>query len=312
MKLKLIVAMCKGNGIGFHNSIPWKIKKDLLYFSEKTTGTYGTHLKNTQKGIVNTSAIVDKKVKKNAIIMGKNTWLSLPKYPAPLKNRDNIILSSTIPESITHSFDSFFENNFDLTIHLSSISRVIDFCMLPSSVLVGESNIYELFEKHEMLQMREINRNSMIQNNKSTYDDVWIIGGSKIYDIFIHANMKKEINMLINDFYITYIDKYYECDTFFPSIENMNLYYISSFSMCENIDENSGLRVPVYYIVFTRMDYGNENDSDGDDSTKNIQIKYIEHEDKGKYYYYYATKCGNCDFITSENIASFMWCVTAC
>ncbi len=160
--------------------------------------------------------------------------------------------------------------------------------------------------------MREINRNSMIQNNKSTYDDVWIIGGSQIYNIFIHANMKKEINMLINDFYITYIDKYYECDTFFPSIENMNLYYISSFSMCENIDENSGLRVPVYYIVFTRMDYGNENDSDGDDSTKNIQIKYIEHEDKGKYYYYYSTKCGNCDFITSENIASFMWCVTAC
>ena len=31
-KLKLIVAMCQGRGIGNNNSIPWKIKKDLIYY----------------------------------------------------------------------------------------------------------------------------------------------------------------------------------------------------------------------------------------------------------------------------------------
>jgi len=305
MKLKLIVAMCKGGGIGFHNDIPWKIKKDLFYFSNKTTGKYGKHLRDIQKGILSTSTVIDKSIKKNAVIMGKNTWLSLPKYPEPLKNRDNIILSSSTPESITHSFDSFFEYNFDLTVHLSSVSRVMGFCMVPDSILADENDRYGLLKKHEKLQMREINRKSILQNNNSTYDEVWIIGGTQIYEVFIHGNMKTDINMLINEFCITYIDKDYECDTFFPSIENMNLYYISSFSKCENIDENSSLRVPVYYIVFTLIDYDS-------DSTKNIQKKYVENDDKCKYYYYYTTECDNCDYITNDNIASFMWCITKC
>lgn len=303
MKLKLIVAMCKGGGIGFRNDIPWNIKKDLLYFSNKTTGKYGKNLKDIQKGILSTSAVIDKSIKKNAVIMGKNTWLSLPKYPEPLKNRDNIILSSSIPESITHSYDSFFEYNFDLTVHLSSISRVMEFCMVPDSILADENDRYGLLGKHEALQMREINRKSILQNNNSTYDEVWIIGGMQVYELFIHENMKKDTNMLINEFCITYIDKHYECDTFFPSIENMNLYYISSFSKCENIDENSGLRIPVYYIVFTLMDY---------DSSNHIQKKNVENGDKCKYYYYYTTECDNCDYITNDNIASFMWCITKC
>ena len=75
--------------------------------------------------------------------------------------------------------------------------------------------------------------------------------------------------------------------------------------MSESVDENSGLRVPVYYIVFTLMDYDS-------DSAKNIQKKYIENQDNCRYYYYYATGCDNCDYITNENIESFMWCITKC
>jgi dihydrofolate reductase len=274
MKLKLIVAMCKGGGIGFRNDIPWNIKKDLLYFSNKTTGDYGKRMRDIQKGIISGCAIHDKGIKKNATIMGKNTWLSLPKYPEPLKNRDNIVLSSSIPESIVYNYE------YDLTVHLSSISRVMRFCMLPSSVLVGENEIYKLFEKHEVNEMREINRKSLLQNNNLTYDEVWIIGGEQVYNIFIEENVKKNmegnINMLIDEFCITYIDKHYECDTFFPNIENMNLYYISSFSRCENLDENTGIRVPVYYIIFTLIDYS---------SSKSIEKKYIEGADMHRYYY---------------------------
>ena len=302
MKLKLIVAVCKGGGIGFRNNIPWKIKKDLLYFSNKTTGDYGKLMRDIQKGTIRGCAIHDKDIKKNAIIMGKNTWLSLPKYPEPLKNRDNIVLSSSIPESIVYN------SEYDLTVHLSSISRVMRFCMLPSSALVVENEIYKLFEKHEANEMREINRKSLLQNNNSTYDEVWIIGGEQVYNIFIEENVKKNmeenINMLIDEFCITYIDKHYECDTFFPSIENMNLYYISSFSRCENLDENTGIRVPVYYIIFTLIDYS---------SSKNIEKKYIEGADMHRYYYYYcATNPEKCDYITNDNIESFGWCITKC
>jgi dihydrofolate reductase len=309
MKIKLIVAMCKNGGIGYRNEIPWKIKKDLLYFSCKTTGEYGKYMRNIKNSTTNTSANMDKSLKKNAIIMGKNTWLSLPKYPDPLKNRDNIILSTSIPESITCSSDS------DLIIHFSSISRIMSFCISPGHVPIVENSRYEWLEKHEENEKCEINRNSIVKKNNSLYDEIWIIGGTQIYNIFVNGNMRKDNNdkdnndkdnnILINEFAITYIDKYYECDTFFPRIENMNLYYISSFSRCENIDDNTGLYVPVYYIVFTLIDC---------DNSEHIRKKYVECVgDIGRgVYYYYMIKDDKCEYITNDNVELFMWCVTKC
>lgn len=308
MKIKLIVAMCKNGGIGYRNEIPWKIKKDLLYFSCKTTGEYGKYMRNIKNSTTNTSAInsanMDKSLKKNAIIMGKNTWLSLPKYPDPLKNRDNIILSTSIPESIVCNSD------FDLIIHFSSISRIMSFCISPGHVPIVENSRYEWLEKHEENEKCEINRNSIVKKNNSLYDEIWIIGGTQIYNIFVSENMRKHNNeknnnILINEFAITYIDKYYECDTFFPRIENMNLYYISSFSRCENIDDNTGLYVPVYYIVFTLIDC---------DNSEHIRKKYVECVgDIGRgMYYYYMVKDDKCDYITNDNVELFIWCVTKC
>tara|TARA_A100001015_G_scaffold7641_1_gene9466 strand:+ start:4278 stop:4793 length:516 start_codon:yes stop_codon:yes gene_type:complete len=69
MKIKLIVAYCKGNGIGHKGCIPWHHSEDLKYFSKKT------------KGMGN-----------NAIIMGKTTYESIGRT---LPKRYNIILSST-------------------------------------------------------------------------------------------------------------------------------------------------------------------------------------------------------------------------
>ena len=297
MKLKLIVAMCKSGGIGYRNEIPWKIKKDLLYFSNKTTGEYGKYMRKIKNSTTNTSVTVDKDLKKNAIIMGKNTWLSLPKYPDPLKNRDNIILSTSIPESIVCNSD------FDLIVHFSSISRIMSFCISPGPIPIVENVRYECLEKHEENEKREINRKSIVKKYNSLYNEIWIIGGTQIYNIFMNENMEKGNNILINEFCITYIDKYYECDTFFPRIENMNLYYISSFSRCENIDENTGLYVPVYYIVLTLIDC---------DNSEYIQKKYVEcGGDMGRYYYY-SIKDDKCEYITNDNVELFLWCVTKC
>ena len=293
MKLKLIVAMCKNGGIGYHNSIPWKIKKDLLYFSNKTSGEYG-------KCIMRNIAT---NIKKNAIIMGKNTWYSLPKYPEPLKNRDNIILSTSIPESIVSN------SNSDLIIHFSSISRIMSFCISSGTDPLLGSKRYGCYENHETNEKREINRNSIIKTYNELYDEIWIIGGTQVYNIFVNENIKNSSNILIDEFCITYIDKYYNCDTFFPKIENMNLYYISSFLKCENMDENTGLRVPVYYIIFTLIDL---------DNTEYIQKKYVENindiGDVDRYYYYRKNdeSDGNSEYITNDNSELFMWCITKC
>jgi dihydrofolate reductase len=301
MKLKLIVAMCKNEGIGYRNTIPWNIKKDLLYFSNKTCGEYGKYMrtiKNTEIDKIN-----DKNIKKNAVIMGKNTWLSLPKYPEPLKNRDNIILSSSIPESIAYSSSS------DLIIHFSSISHIMSFCISPGSDPLISNEKHRCYENDEKHEKREINLNSIVTTYNSLYDEVWIIGGTQIYNVFVNENMKINSNILIDEFCITYIDKYYECDTFFPRIENMNLYYISSFSKCESIDDKTGLRMSVYYIVFTLIEW---------DNTKYIQKKYVENINTLEYigdverYYYYTINDKQCEYITNDNADLFMWCITKC
>lgn len=73
MNYNIIVAACDNNGIGKDNNLPWnKIPEDMRNFSKLTKGNGN-----------------------NAIIMGKNTYLSIGR---PLPNRTNIVLSSSLNE----------------------------------------------------------------------------------------------------------------------------------------------------------------------------------------------------------------------
>lgn len=71
MKFDIIVCIDKSNGIGYNNNIPWDLKPDMKYFKELTTNS--------------------------TIIMGRNTWESLPKKPLP--NRQNLVISSVLKDS---------------------------------------------------------------------------------------------------------------------------------------------------------------------------------------------------------------------
>ena len=65
--MKLIIACDPKGGIGYQNKLPWdKLQGDLPRFKELTTG--------------------------KIVLMGRNTWESLPKKPLP--NRTNWIKSS--------------------------------------------------------------------------------------------------------------------------------------------------------------------------------------------------------------------------
>ena len=72
-ELSIIVAASTEYGIGYNNGLPWNIPEELKNFKKITSHTFDSH-------------------KHNCIIMGKNTWLSLPRKPLP--NRLNIIITS--------------------------------------------------------------------------------------------------------------------------------------------------------------------------------------------------------------------------
>lgn len=66
--ISIIVAIDRNNGIGRDNRIPWHLSDDLKRFKAITMG--------------------------HTVIMGKNTWLSLPFKP--LKGRRNIVVSRSM------------------------------------------------------------------------------------------------------------------------------------------------------------------------------------------------------------------------
>ena len=65
--MEAIVAVDLHNGIAKNGVIPWTSKKDMTHFYKKTTG--------------------------NVVLMGRNTYFSIPEERRPLKNRLNIVLT---------------------------------------------------------------------------------------------------------------------------------------------------------------------------------------------------------------------------
>lgn len=72
---EIVVAVDVMNGIGVGNRLPWQAPSDLKKFKQLTTAA--------PSGLA------------NAVIMGRNTWNSLPNKFKPLPLRQNIVITST-------------------------------------------------------------------------------------------------------------------------------------------------------------------------------------------------------------------------
>jgi len=158
--INIIVACDNNKGIGKNNNIPWYNKDDMKLFYKLTKGN-----------------------KKNAIVMGRFTWDSLPKKPLP--ERDNLIISKTLTTKDNYNVFNCYD---------------------------------ELFK--------------FIKNKK--YEEIWIIGGSQIYNYFINTN-------LIDYIYLTKQNGSYDCDTFFIFDEN-------KYKKIKEEHINDESKLEIYYL----------------------------------------------------------------
>ncbi len=80
-----IVAMDEKRGIGKNGGMPWHLSGDLKHFQRLTRGEVAAGARN-------------------AVIMGRKTWLSIPEAFRPLSGRFNIILTRNtrffVPEGV--------------------------------------------------------------------------------------------------------------------------------------------------------------------------------------------------------------------
>ena len=148
MKLLNIIVCCDNKqGIGINNKLPWCNKSEMSLFKNKTIGK-----------------------KNNCVIMGKNTYKSIPEKYFPLIDRKNIVLSSSMNKNE-----------------------------------IKEENVNIYNTHYEIIEY--------IKN--SNHDIYWIIGGASVYDFFLTYYKQS-----INEIHISVLNKNYNCDTFFPKINN--------------------------------------------------------------------------------------------
>ena len=87
------------------------------------------------------------------------------------------------------------------------------------------------------------------------YSQVWIIGGAEIYELFLNNYKKQEGSIFnINEINITYLDTDFECDCYFPDLNNYidkhNLYFYSKNIINNNSNTNSKQNYNIYDIIY--------------------------------------------------------------
>lgn len=79
-RFSLIVAADEEGGIGLNGNIPWDLPEDRAYFRQVTSDTLFP-------------------TKRNCVIMGRKTYMSIPPKFRPFPNRLNVILTrTTVPD----------------------------------------------------------------------------------------------------------------------------------------------------------------------------------------------------------------------
>jgi len=171
MELNLIVAFCKNFGIGYQNKIPWNIKEDLQHFQEIT--------------------------KNGIVIMGRETYFSIPEKNRPLKNRINIVLTN-------HA--------------LMYASKETKFLSMPMNCAKSKLNNEYNLEQGENLLFLDFDelQDYLEEQHDESEKKLYVIGGETIYEMFLEEYH-------IDKIYVTQIDKEYKCDKFFSMPEKFEL-----------------------------------------------------------------------------------------
>ncbi len=118
--ISIIVAIAENNGIGKNNDLLWHISADLKRFKQLTLD--------------------------HTVIMGKNTYLSLP--VRPLKNRRNIVITDNA------------DDHFDGCVTVFSVDEAIKNCPEnEESFVIGGASIYRQFLPYtDRLYLTRVNR----------------------------------------------------------------------------------------------------------------------------------------------------------
>ncbi|KAH9950369.1 dihydrofolate reductase [Amylocystis lapponica] len=126
-RLTVIVAATLTNGIGHNSRLPWRLPKEMAYFARITS--------NAPEG------------RMNAVVMGRNTWESIPHKFRPLPKRVNVVISSNknyqlMPEdTATPAAPVYLHSNLESAIDRISHPERLE-VQINRSFIIGGSSLY--------------------------------------------------------------------------------------------------------------------------------------------------------------------------
>lgn len=171
----IIVATTTNGGIGYNNGLPWYIPDELKLFKKITT-------------------TVENDNKINCIIMGKNTWHSIPNKP--LKNRVNIIITRIEYENMKKEVD-----NSDNIIVVRDLQDAINHLNRTDTIekgfIIGGEQLYKECLEKNLHKIKYVYMSLIFDKN---YECDKFIETKLIYDNFM---IEKE-NIIIKEKYISF------------------------------------------------------------------------------------------------------------
>jgi dihydrofolate reductase len=204
--INIAVAMTGNGGIGFKGGLPWPhLKGDMALFSKRTTGA----------GF-------------NAVIMGRNTWLSIPETRRPLKNRTNIIISRNTELELTsssHMMGRYPRDSKNTWMGIPEESK---------RPIFSSRNESRGIPCYVFSSICDAVTDCEISGEYGEQDEIWVIGGSGIYNEFLNTHYDK-----VHRVYITYVcpnsdRENYECDTFINIPDDSYLIEEKEYNSSEN------------------------------------------------------------------------------
>lgn len=153
MSINCIFAVDNNFGISKNGKTPWNIKNDMEIFKKITEN--------------------------NTVIMGKNTYLSIPKKYRPLKNRNNIVISTTLnkkyyddeefilTDSLNNAIDVAHDMFNDVPLFICGGSKLYNECLKRKDLnKIHMTKIYEDYQTDNFIDKKFLYRNLTILNSK--------------------------------------------------------------------------------------------------------------------------------------------------
>lgn len=222
----IVAASSVSRGIGYNGKLCWNIPQDMAHFKRITSN-------------------IPKPGTKNAVIMGRKTWESIPAKFRPLSGRTNIILTR------------------DKTKSQQISSSTSD----PNSVLVASS-------------MEEATKKLSRMDHVG---DVFVIGGSQVYEDAIQSGLLKrviytEVSNLPSDikfdaWFPALSEEHWQCQPFPDQQETLGKEGMAEGAVLHT-DEKSGIEYR--FLDYTRKENIETIISDEEDPTKDSPINTEE------------------------------------